>query len=165
MEKSTVKITNSSATTGQETLNAALKLLQDGHRLKYIREQTGVNTSKLALVARKLGITRGVFHETREAVKLVTEGNLTVLEASKVTGVPKSKIYYAIRSKVSGKPPRSPNPQNLARWNEMVAKRSAGVSLARIGKEYGVSRQRVHQLLAKSASYEIEAFPKEEVEA
>jgi predicted DNA-binding transcriptional regulator AlpA len=165
MEKSIAKPTTNSATTAQETLNDALKLLQAGHRLKHIKEKTGVDTAKLSLVARKLRITRGVFHETREAVRLVTEENLTVREASQKTGISKSKIYYAVRSQLSEKVVRLPSADKLARWNEIVAKRAAGVSLSKIGKDYGVSRQRIHQLLAKSASYEIETASEEGTEA
>ena len=165
MEKSTAQLTTTSATTAQETLNAALKLLQAGHRLRDIRARTGVDTAKLSLVARKLGVTRGVFHETREAVRLVTEENLTVREASQRTGVSKSKIYYGVRSQLSEKAVRLPSADKMARWDEIAAKRAAGVSLAKIGKDYGVSRQRIHQLLAKSASYEIEIAPQKGTEA
>lgn len=153
MEKSTAPNTTSFATTGQAKLDEALEMLQSGHRLKDIREKTGVDTSKLALVARRIGVRRGVFLENRVAIRLVTERGFSVQESSRVTGVPKHKIYYAIRSTVADKPMRLPSTEELARWDEMAAKRDSGASLAKIGKEYGVTRQRVHQLLIKRESY------------
>jgi hypothetical protein len=49
--------------------------------------------------------------------------------------------------------PLSPGPGARSERNaEIVALREAGLSLAQIGEQYGLSRQRVHQILARASS-------------
>jgi DNA-directed RNA polymerase sigma subunit (sigma70/sigma32) len=107
----------------------------------------------VSLEARTRGLKRGIFSEAREAVRLVTECNLSILEASKQTGVPKHKIYYAIRVQMKSTSLAKPREAEVRRWNEIAEMRDTGISLAEVAAFYGVSRQRIHQILKKRAAY------------
>ena len=51
--------------------------------------------------------------------------------------------------------PLSPGPRARTERNtEIIAQRDAGLSLAQIGEQYGLSRQRVHQIIARGTASE-----------
>jgi len=128
-------------------------MLSNGSRLRDIHAVTGLSPAAVSLEARANGVKRGVFMEAREAVRLVTEGNLSVGEASKKTGVPKHKIYYAIRVQMNSTSLAKPKDAEIRRWNEVAEMKDTGITLAEVAAFYGVSRQRIHQILKKRTAY------------
>lgn len=128
----------------------ALTSLSSGKRLAEISKATGISTARISITAQALGVKRGVFEEVRDAVQLVQSGECTVSEASKKTGVSKYRIYYAIREQLGEETPRKLSKAvNKERADVMQRRRSFGYSLKQIGEEFGLTRQRVHQILQK----------------
>lgn len=136
-------------------MQQALSMLASGSRLREIKAETGLHQAKVSLAARENGIRRGVFSETREAVALVTSETMSVPEAAEWTGIAAHKIYYAIRKQSEKDLPRYPKSADTEKWDAIFALREEGVSLADIGKQFNITRQRVHQILQKRASYKI----------
>ena len=145
----------------------ALEMLKNGSTLLDIKAATGLQPAKVSLYATAHSIRRGLPSNLREAIDLVDSGQMTVAEAAEWTATSKYKIYYAMRKRVpvvNGRR-RIPRNANITKWREIAAMRSSGSSLGTIAKAYGVSRQRIHQLLAKGASYASEAATQEGVKA
>ena len=128
----------------------ALTSLSSGKRLAEISKETGISTARISITAQALGVKRGVFEEVRDAVQLVQSGECTVSEASKKTGVSKYRIYYAIREQLGDETPRKLSKAvNKDRADVMSYRRDFGFTMKQIGEEFGLTRQRVHQILQK----------------
>lgn len=129
-------------------------MLSNGSRLRDIQIDTGLSPASVSLEARIRGIRRGIFSEVRQAVALVLEGNLSVSESSKQTGIPAHKIYYAIRVQMKSKSLAKPKEAEVKRWNEVAEMRDSKMTLSEIAAFFGVTRQRIHQILKKRAAYQ-----------
>jgi predicted transcriptional regulator len=137
-------------------------MLSNGSRLREIYEATGMYPAKVSLVAKTYGIKRGVFADVREAVRRVSEGEATVKQASAETGVPEHKIYYALRVQMGVPAPKQAKPSDMSKWDEIAAMKATGATLAEVAAFYGVSRQRIHQVLAKREKYLAQAAKAEQ---
>ncbi len=137
-------------------MRLALNMLSDGSRLREIKETTGLHPNTVSRAARKYGVSRGAFKETREALQLVLNKTHSVSEASEQTGVPEHKIYYSLRAQTPGKfrkKRRMNRNANVDRWAEIKAMRDEGTPISEIGAWFAMSRQRVHQILKKYDEY------------
>lgn len=140
-------------------MKLALTMLSNGSRLREIQDETGLLPAKVSAAAREHGVVRGVYKETRAAVALVTEDGLSVPEASKKSGIPEHRIYYALRAQTPGKfrkKRRIGRNADIAKWAEIAAMRDTGASTGEIGAFFAISRQRVHQILKKYNAYKSE---------
>lgn len=134
----------------------ALIMLSNGSRLREIQAETGLSPKSVSNAARQNGVVRGVFLENRIAVRLVTEKGMSVPEAAKAAGVPEHRIYYALRKQTPGqfrKKRRINRNADISKWAEIHEMRAGGASLGEIGVWFAMSRQRVHQILAKYKNY------------
>lgn len=131
---------------------AALTALSSGKRLSEVSKETGISTAKISITAQALGVKRGVFKEVREAVNMVQSGECTVAEAAEKTGISKYRIYYAIREQLGDETPRKLSKAvDTERADSMQMRRDFGSTYEEISKEFGLTRQRVHQILQKRA--------------
>lgn len=131
-------------------------MLSNGSRLREIQAETGLSPKSVSNAARQNGVVRGVFLENRIAVRLVTEQGMSVPEASKASGVPEHRIYYALRKQTPGtfrKKRRIVRNADVSKWAEIHEMRAGGASLGEVGAWFAMSRQRVHQILAKYEAY------------
>lgn len=134
-------------------MRLALTMLSNGSRLRDIQAATGLRPASVSVEARTYGVRRGVFSEVRKAVSFVLQAGLSVGEAAKQTGVPAHKIYYALRVQMNSSSLAKPKAAEVARWDEIAEMKGTGATLAEVASFYGVSRQRIHQILKKRTAY------------
>lgn len=136
-------------------LKLALQMLHDGSRLWQINAATGLAPDKVSIAARLNGVTRGMDKDLVRAVDMVKSQRRSARDVAMETGIAAHRITYAIRSSNQNRTFRQASPTEKEKWDGIFALRDHGATLAEIGKAYGVSRQRICQILQKRSSYKV----------
>ena len=87
-------------------------------------------------------------------VKLLAESGKSLADAAKILGVPYSSLhrFSTEHSILFNRPeyqPRPPKPFNLERYKEIKALRAAGWKYEAIASLYGLTRERIRQVVSK----------------